>query len=61
MYSHFRYSREILEERKKNKKQRRKKKKRSRAPPELIDLADSEISSPEEEENDVAQGRDSSR
>ena len=59
--THCRYSKEILEERKKSKKRRGKKGRRSRAPPELIDLADSEISSPEEEENDVAQGRDSSR
>ena len=65
----FRYSREILEERKKSKRRRKKgRKSRASAPPELIDLADSEISSEEEEDGEdsggekgVHQGCDSRR
>ena len=61
----FRYSREILEERKKSKRRRKRgRKSRASAPPELIDLADSEISSEEEDscgEKGVHQGCDSRR
>ena len=65
---HFRYSREILEERKKSKRRRKRgRKSRASALPELIDLADSDISSEEEDgedsggEKSVHQGCDSRR